>query len=131
MTLWEDPVIPNDVSVWISPWNWKVVRPDNFILGRQTDIGSYTVILAQQGVTIEDKAQVGPGVKILSISTIDGKQGKVTIKRNARVGANSVVMPGVTIGENAVVGALTFVNRDIPDNEVWYGIPARYRRDVS
>jgi len=124
MTYWEHPEIPKDVNVWISPWNWKVIRPENFELGRQTDIGSYTVILAQQGVTIEDKVQVGPGVKILSISTIDGKQGKVTIKRNARVGANSVVMPGVTIGENAVVGALTFVNCDIPANETWVGTPA-------
>jgi len=125
MSCWVPPEIDRDASVWVSQWGRKVVRPDNFELGRQTDIGSYTVILAQQGVTIEDKVQVGPGVKILSISTIDGKQGKVTIKKNARVGANSVVMPGVTIGENAIVGALTFVNCDIPDNEVWVGIPAR------
>ncbi|MCU0577225.1 MAG: acyltransferase, partial [Desulfobacterota bacterium] len=40
----------------------------------------------------------------------------------------SVVMPGITIGENSIVGACSFVNADIPDNSVAYGVPARVVR---
>ena len=124
------PNIDRNAMVWTSTYGWKVVRPANLIIGEHTDIGSYTVLLCQQGVEVQDDAQIGPHCSIISVSTIDGKQGKVTIKKNAKVGANSVVMPGVTIGENAVVGACSFVNCDIPENEVWYGQPARYRRNV-
>jgi acetyltransferase-like isoleucine patch superfamily enzyme len=128
MRIWTAPKIDRAADVWISPWDWKVVKPANFVLGEHTDIGSYTVILAQQGVIIEDDAQIGPHCAILSVSTIDGKQGQVTIKKNARVGAHTVIMPGVTVGENAIVGACSFVNRDIPTNEVWFGTPARFVR---
>ena len=130
MTLWISPEVDRTASTWISPWGWKVIKPANFTLGEHTDIGSYTVILAHQGVEIGDDVQIGPHCSILSISTIDGKQGKVTIGRNARIGANSVIMPGVSIGEHAVVGACSFVSTNVPANEVWYGTPAKFRRDI-
>ena len=47
------------------------------------------------------------------------------IGRNARVGSHSVIMPGVTIGANTVVGAMSFVNRDLPANVLAYGFPVR------
>lgn len=122
------PEIDRTARIWESEYGWKVIRPDQFILGRQTDIGSNTVLLCQQGVEVQDKAQIGPNCSILSISTIDGKQGKVTICCNARVGANTVVMPGVTIGENAIVGAGSVVTTNVPCNQVWYGSPARFQR---
>jgi len=49
----------------------------------------------------------------------------VTLERNARVGSHSTIMPGVTIGENAIIGAHSFVNGDIPANCVAYGVPAK------
>jgi acetyltransferase-like isoleucine patch superfamily enzyme len=76
-------------------------------------------------VTIEDFVQIGSHCSIYSVSTIDGKNGPVTLKKGCRVGSHSVVMPGVTIGENAVVGAFSFVNADIPDNAIAYGVPAK------
>ena len=124
---WQPPEIQHCVP---TRWQWLVLSPDNFTLGNHTDIGAYTVINAKQGVVIEDDAQIGPGCKILSISTIDGKQGPVRICRNARVGANSVIMPGVTVGENAIVGACSFVSTNIPAGEVWFGQPAKFRRKV-
>lgn len=92
-------------------------------MGRFTDIGTFTVINAQNGVTIEDEVQIGPHCAILSASTIDSKYGPIVLKKNCRIGAGSMVMPNTTVGENAIVGALSFVNRDIPDNEVWAGCP--------
>ena len=52
---------------------------------------------------------------------------------NACVGANSVVMPGVKIGKNSIVGALSFVPKEtiIPDNEIWFGIPAKFVKKIN
>ena len=53
------------------------------------------------------------------------------MKKNCRIGSHSIVMPGVTVGENAVVGAMSFVNRDVPDNCVVAGVPAKVIKNVS
>ncbi len=53
------------------------------------------------------------------------KKGKVILKKNCKIGTHSVVMPGVTIGENTIVGAFSFVNKSLPDNVTAYGVPAR------
>jgi acetyltransferase-like isoleucine patch superfamily enzyme len=106
-------------------YNWVVQHRENLNLGVQTDIGAFTYINAKFGVTIEDHVQIGSHCSIYSISTIDNKQGRVELKRNCKIGSHSVVMPGVTIGENAVVGAMSFVNQDVPDNAVAVGVPAR------
>ena len=50
------------------------------------------------------------------------------LKRGARFGASVVIMPGVTIGENSEVGATSQVRKDVPPDEVWYGIPAKFYR---
>jgi len=83
---------------------------------------------AKHGITIEDNVQIGSHCSIYSLSTIDNKQGKVHIKRNAVIGTHSTIMPHITIGENAIVGAYSFVTSDIPDNAVAFGIPAKIKR---
>ena len=119
---WEYPQIEEGKP---TKYNWVVQHKDNFKLGYKTDIGAFTYINAKFGVTIEDEVQIGSHCSIYSISTIDGKEGEVVLKKNCRIGSHSVVMPGVTVGENAVVGAMSFVNRDIPDNVVAAGVPAK------
>jgi len=106
-------------------YGWTVFHPANLFLGEDSDIGCGTVILAHEGVGIGVGAQIGPNCSIMSKSTIDNRAGAVVIGARACIGANSVVMPGVTIGRRAVVGACSFVNRDIPDGETWCGAPAR------
>ena len=76
-------------------------------------------------MVVEDFVQIGSHCSIYSLTTIDGKQGPVVLKKNCRIGSHSVVMPGVTIGENAVVGAFSFVKGDVPDNAVASGVPAK------
>lgn len=110
-------------------YNWLVQNKTGLRLGYKTDIGAFTYINAKYGVTIEDFVQIGSHCSIYSISTIDEKTGPVTLKKGCRVGSHSVVMPGVTIGENAIVGAFSFVNADIPANAVAFGVPARIRVD--
>jgi acetyltransferase-like isoleucine patch superfamily enzyme len=108
----------------LTKYNWMVQHVENLQLGSRTDIGAFTYINAKFGVVIEDEVQVGSHCSIYSVSTIDQKQGIVTLKKNCRIGTHSAIMPGVTVGENAVVGAFSFVNKDIPANSVAYGVPA-------
>ncbi|OPL14354.1 MAG: acetyltransferase [delta proteobacterium MLS_D] len=109
-------------------YNWVVQHVKNFHLGFKTDIGAFTYINAKNIVTIEDDVQIGSHCAIYSVSTIDGKSGPVTLKKGCQLGSHSVVMPGVTIGVNALVGAHSFVNSDIPDNAVAFGVPATISR---
>lgn len=106
-------------------YNWVVQNKELFHLGYKTDIGAFTYINAKFGVTIESYVQIGSHCSIYSISTIDNKKGPVILKKNSRVGSHSVIMPGVTIGENSIVGAFSFVNGDVPDNVTVVGVPAR------
>jgi acetyltransferase-like isoleucine patch superfamily enzyme len=106
-------------------YNWIVQHKDNLELGYKTDIGAFTYINAQNGVVIEDEVQIGSHCSIYSVSTIDDKAGRVVLKRNCRVGTHSSIMPGVTIGENAVIGAHSYVNKDIPANCIAMGTPAK------
>ena len=99
----------------------------NFKLGYKTDIGAFTYINAKHGVTIEDFVQIGSHCSIYSVSTIDNKSGPVILKRNCRIGTHCTIMPGVTIGENSIVGAHSFVNRDVPDGITVFGVPAKPR----
>jgi len=122
---WEYPEIDEGRP---TKYHWVVQHKDNLKLGYMTDIGAFTYINAQHGVIIEDYVQIGSHCSIYSISTIDQKEGQVVLKRNCRVGSHSVIMPGVTIGENAVIGAFSLINRNIPDNVVAVGVPAKVIR---
>ncbi|MEQ9304958.1 MAG: acyltransferase [Marinoscillum sp.] len=119
---WKSPEIREGE---LTRWNWMVQHKDNLTLGKRTDIGSFSYINAKFGVVIEDLVQIGSHCSIYSTSTIDSKDGQVVIKQNARIGTHSVVMPGVTIGENAIVGAFSFVNKDVPANTTVVGVPAK------
>lgn len=109
----------------LTKWNWMVQHPNNLKLGENTDIGAFSYINAQNGVAIERDVQIGSHCSIYSVSTIDGKGGRVVLKENCRLGAHSTVMPGVTIGKNSIVGAHSFVNKDLPNNVVAVGCPAK------
>ncbi|MDD4910456.1 MAG: acyltransferase [Candidatus Omnitrophica bacterium] len=112
-------------------FNWLVQHKGNFKLGYKTDIGAYTYINAKKGVAIEDYVQIGSHCSVYSVSTIDNKQGPVTLSRNCRIGSHSVIMPAVKIGENSVIGAFSFVNKDIPANVLAYGVPAKVARKLT
>ena len=109
---------------------WVVQGLDGLILGRFTDIGAFTLINATNGVTIEDEVQIGPHCAILSASTIDNKWGPIHLKKKCCIGTHSTVMPNVTIGENSIIGAHSFVNCDIPANVIAYGIPAKVQHTI-
>lgn len=115
----------------ITQWGWRVNHRENLKMSDDVWIGSFTVIDATDGVEIEDDVIIGYGCVITSISRIEKKHGKVTLKKGCKIGAQAVIVPGVTVGENAIVGGSSYVNTDIPKGEVWYGTPAKFASDVA
>ena len=125
---WKQPIIKERK---MTKYSWLVQHKKNLKLGYKTDIGAFTYINAKNGVIIEDFVQIGSHCSIYSVSTIDEKSGAVTLKKSCKIGSHSVIMPGVTIGENSVVGAFSFVTRDVPDNAVAFGVPVRVARKLQ
>jgi len=111
-------------------YHWIVQNKEGLELGEQTDIGAFSYINAKYGVVIEVYVQVGSHCSIYSVSTIDGSKGKVHLKRNCKIGSHSTILPGVTIGENTIIGANSLVLHDIPDNVVAFGTPATIVRSI-
>ena len=90
------------------------------------------------GITIEDKVLIGPGAKLLSVnhpSDPEKRRGiipsPILIKKNAWIGLGATITPGVTIGENAVVAAGSVVTKDVPDNGVVGGVPAKIIKNLD
>ena len=115
----------------LTKYNWIVQNIEGFDLGAKTDIGAFSYINAQYGVIIEDDVQIGSHCSIYSISTIDDTFGKVVLKRNCKIGSHSTVLPGISIGKNSIIGAHSLVNKDIPDNVVAFGVPAKVVRQLN
>lgn len=115
----------------LTKYNWLVQNKKNLKLGYKTDIGAFTYINAKAGVVIEDFVQLGSHCSIYSISTIDGKEGKVVLKKSCKIGSHSVIMPGVTIGENSIIGAFSFVNKNVPKNTLAFGIPIKIIKKIK
>lgn len=112
----------------LTKYNWVVQNLEGFVLGSETDIGAFSYINALNGVVIKNNVQIGSHCSIYSTSTIDKTYGKVVLKYNCRIGSHTTILPGVSIGENSIIGAHSLVNKDIPDNVVAFGVPAKVVR---
>ncbi|OLY91870.1 Acetyltransferase (isoleucine patch superfamily) [Cnuella takakiae] len=107
-------------------------------LGKQVFINHGCSFLDLGGIIIEDDVMIGPGVRLISENhPLDPTQRKslllqkVVVKRNAWIGAGATILPGVTIGENAVVAAGAVVSKDVPANTVVGGVPAKVLKTLS
>lgn len=122
-----------------------IVPPLRVMVGAYTSIGEGTymnvgtTLIDDAPVTIGKRVMFGPNVTICTTGHAispkhrgDGMYSfPITIKDGAWLGANVVVMPGVTIGENSVIGAGSVVTKDIPDNVVAFGTPCRVFREIN
>ncbi|PJA29137.1 MAG: N-acetyltransferase [candidate division Zixibacteria bacterium CG_4_9_14_3_um_filter_46_8] len=110
-------------------------------IGKNCKISTHSFIC--EGVVIEDDVFVGHNVSFINDkyprSTVEGKlqteaDWKVVptlVKQGASIGTGSTILCGVTIGENAIVGAGSVVTRDVPDNSIVAGVPARFIRKTN
>ncbi|WP_257659167.1 acyltransferase [Parapedobacter lycopersici] len=118
-----------------------IIGTRNVEIGKNVIIPGGTIISSYPGnpdskVVIEDDVLLGPNVSIYSsthlfddvtrpIKEQGYRVGITKLKKGCWIGINSVILPGVTIGKNSVVGANSVVNKDIPDHAVAVGSPAR------
>lgn len=107
-------------------------------LGKRVFINHDCTLLDLGGITIEDDVLIGPKVSLISenhpLDPADRKSlvvHRVLIKRNAWIGAGAIILPGVTVGENAVVAAGAVVHKDVPPNTVVGGVPARVLKQLD
>jgi acetyltransferase-like isoleucine patch superfamily enzyme len=126
-----------DESFWLLP-PFYTDFGRNIRVGRNVFINHACEFMDRGGITIGDDVLIGPKVNLVTIShPLDQATRRSThsapivIEKGAWLGAAVSVMPGVTIGENAVVAANAVVTRDVPRNAVVGGIPARVIRRIG
>ena len=112
----------------------------NIRIGKDFLANYHVCILDRAPVVIGDTVMLAPNVVITTSNHPMDAEGRrnqlgiakpVTIGNDVWIGANAVILPGVTIGNNVVVAAGAVVNKDIPDNTLVAGVPARRIRSLS
>jgi UDP-2-acetamido-3-amino-2,3-dideoxy-glucuronate N-acetyltransferase len=87
------------------------------------------------GLRVEDNVFIGPNATFINDIYPRSKQHpgsfkKTILKKGASIGANATIMGGLTIGENAMIGAGSLVLQDVPANTVWAGNPAKFLKNI-
>lgn len=86
-------------------------------IGNDVTIAGADILTHDGGIRVIRKLENNPNLK---------KQGNVFIKDNSFIGKNSIILPGVSIGPNSIVGCGSVVTKNVPPNTVYAGNPARY-----
>lgn len=110
----------------------------NIKIGERVFINANVMMVDLGGITIEDDALIGPGAYLISVNhCLNPKQRRklelkpVLIKKNAWIGAKATILPGVTVGENAVVAAGAVVTSNVPKNAIVAGVPAKVIKKID
>ena len=127
----------------LSSWSIKYQRLRGVKIGENCHLSPYVLIdlLHPELITIENNVTISSNSMIFahvnpSANEFLKKHGyprtikPVTIKNGAVISVGCIIVAGVTIGENSIVAAYSFVTKDIPDNEIWSGIPAKFKQKI-
>lgn len=106
--------------------------------GRNVFVNSNCTFMDEGGIVIEDNVFIGPNVTLVTQNHAESPVLRnhtyakaITIRRGAWIGAGALVLPGISVGENAIVGAGSVVTKDIPQNTIVAGNPARFIREIK
>ena len=121
-----------------------IIPPFHTEFGKNTKIGKNVFINSccrfqdNGGIEIGDKTMIGPNVTIVTVNheinpetRINAVPKPVKIGENVWIGADCTILPGVSIGENSVIGAGSVVTKDVPDNVVVAGNPAKLIKKIK
>ncbi len=107
-------------------------------IGKNVFINHACTFLDMGGITIEDDVLIGPKVNLVTenhpVNPANRKTllcNPIVIKKNAWIGAAATILPGVTIGENAIVAAGSVVTKDVPNNTIVAGVPAKHVKNID
>ncbi|ANK63024.1 DapH/DapD/GlmU-related protein [Loigolactobacillus backii] len=105
-------------------------------LGENVYANHSLTMMSLGGITIDNGVMLGPGVGLFTVNHEPKnirvvKTGAIHIKKNAWLGARVSVLPGVTIGENAIIGTGAVVTKDIPANSIAVGTPAKVIKKID
>jgi acetyltransferase-like isoleucine patch superfamily enzyme len=110
----------------------------NISVGKEVFINQCCTFMDRGGITIEDKVLIAPKVNLVTTNhPVNPSQRRSTIshpiviKKGAWIGIAATIMPGVTVGENAIVSAGAVVTKDVPDNTIVAGIPATVLKSIE
>lgn len=111
------------------------VRPHNVKIGRNVIVMPGCLMMSAGGITIEDSAMIAANVQLISNNHDLYERQVITCKpvrigKNAWIGAGATILPGVTVGDNAVVGAASVVTKDVEPDTIVAGNPARFIKRI-
>jgi acetyltransferase-like isoleucine patch superfamily enzyme len=110
---------------------------ENITIGKNVFVNHACTFMDRGGITIEDNVLIGPKVNLITTNhPINPAQRRATIsqaiviKKGAWIGVGATILPGVTVGENAIVAAGAVVSKDVPDNTIVGGVPAKIIKSI-
>ncbi len=128
---WTRPKIKHNK---LTKYNWMVSHPERLTLGENTDIGAFTYIQAEHGVTIGKNTQIGSHCSIYSKNTIDNTHGKIAIEDNVKVGSHTIILPihesTLCIGHDSIIGAHSLIKCSVFPNSTIYGLPVKNQKKL-
>lgn len=89
-------------------------------------IGNNVLIGAGATIRDTDNHSLNPQDRLEGLDFLNKKNAPIIVKDNVFIGANATLLKGVTIGENAIVGACSVITKDVPANQIWAGNPAKF-----
>jgi maltose O-acetyltransferase len=121
-----------------------IIMPQQMEIGDNTSIAPYTTVYATFGVKIGKNCLISSNCGISSYNHIQDSLNRrasenedfrfskpVSIGDNVWIGMNSCILPGVSIGNNSIIGSGSVVTKNIPSNEIWVGNPARFIKKLN
>lgn len=121
----------------------RMFPPFHTAFGKFTKVGKGVFVnfgctfLDRGGIMLDDDVFIGPGVQLLTENHPESPRLRhnvftrpIRVKRGAWIGAGAIVLPGVTVGEDAIIGAGSVVTRDVADRAIVVGNPARFVRYI-
>ncbi|MFH6971244.1 sugar O-acetyltransferase [Flavobacterium petrolei] len=111
---------------------------ENIHIGKNVFVNHACTFMDRGGITVEDNVLIGPKANLITTNhPINPSERRATIsqpiviKKGAWIGVGATILPGVTIGENSIVAAGAVVSKDVPDNTIVGGIPAKFIKSIT